>query len=272
MRDLRLSIAQLDVAFGDFAANLRTLTETMDSLAGQTDLVVFPEAFLTGYVVDTKEECAAIAIGDQEIAQVQEVVERTKTACIVGYTEIENGTLYNTAAIIFPGQSIVKYRKTHIPWMGIDNHVEPGDWIEPIETPFGKIGVLICFDLRAPEATRTLMLKGADILILPTNWPVGADLTALHIAPARAAENRMYVAVCNRAGTEKGFEFIGQSGLYDITGATIEKLDREPGIFTRAIDLSLARDKHIVNIPGKYELHITESRRPELYGVIPKND
>src|SRR5256885_901773 len=72
-----------------------------------------------------------------------------------------------------------------------------------------RIGMNICYDGSFPEAARCLMLLGADLIVLPTNWPTGAISTAKTLIPARALENHLYYAAVNRVGTERGFQFIG---------------------------------------------------------------
>src|SRR5205814_20144 len=64
-----------------------------------------------------------------------------------------------------------------------------------------------------PEASRCLMLLGADLVILPTNWPTGAVTTVCHLVQARALENHIFFAAVNRVGEERGFRFIGQSRI-----------------------------------------------------------
>jgi predicted amidohydrolase len=130
--------------------------------------------------------------------------------------------------------------------------------------------MLICFDVRFPEASRILALKGADIIVLPTNWPKGADISADILCIARAAENKVYVATCNRVGKEKGFEFIGKSKIIDSFGNVIASAGAEEETIIGDLDFSLSRTKRIVTIPGKHETTIFESRRPELYGPIFK--
>src|SRR5204863_4130515 len=81
-----------------------------------------------------------------------------------------------------------------------------------------RIGINICYDGSFPEAARCLMLLGADLIVLPTNWPTGAISTAKTLIPARALENHLYYAAVNRVGAERGFRFIGMSRIVDCGG------------------------------------------------------
>jgi len=189
---------------------------------------------------------------------------------IVGFADVEGVALYNAAALFEPGKLPHLYRKTHLPFLGYDNFVRAGDSLPVFDTRIGRIGILICYDLRPPEPSRVLALKGAELIILPTNWPEGAEMAADHMAATRAAENKVFYAACNRCGTENGFTFIGKSGIYGLAGQTLAKAGPGEEVIIAEMDLNLARNKRNVVIPGKYELAVFESRRPELYREISR--
>ena len=139
------------------------------------------------------------------------------------------------------------------------------------ETGVGRIGMNICFDIRMPESARVLTLLGAESIMLPTNWPKGADLVPKYVINARAYENRVNVIAVNRVGKERGFEFIGQSKIVDYSGKTlVEANSLEEEIIFGTIDLDGARKKHIVLVPGEFELPLFKRRRPEFYGLLVK--
>ncbi len=261
---MRLVCAQLDVVFGDPAANMLVARQAMEANA-DADFIVFPEAFLTGYCVDSLAEAEAIAVPFSTACSLQEDVDRMGQTVVIGFLERDGDSLYNTAALLEPNVAPRRYRKTHLPCMGIDRFVKAGDELPVFETRFGKVGILICFDQRPPEATRSLALRGIDLLVLPTNWPEGAETSAEYMPSARAAENKIFVATCNRAGSEAGFNFIGRSKIVAPTGHIIASADRAAGFISADLDLALARQKRTVNVPGKYEIDIIGCRRPELY-------
>jgi predicted amidohydrolase len=110
---------------------------------------------------------------------------------------------------------------------------------------------------------------GADVVVLPTNWPKGAVAAATFLAQARAFENKVYYMPVNRVGTERGFQFIGQSKVCNPLGEYMTQLNEtEEGILIAEIDPARARDKQVVRIPGKYELNYFKDRRPEHYQVL----
>ncbi len=270
---MRVACVQADVVYGDPAANTARAVAELRRLAAEgVHLAVFPEAFLTGYCVECADDAQSIAIaGDGLSAQastLQGVVEETGIVAVVGFAERDGERVRNSAALFEPGVPVRVYRKVHLPELGLDKFVQPGDELPVFDTRAGKIGILICFDLRPPEAARVLALRGAEIIVLPTNWPVGAEVSAEHISIARAAESRVFVATCNRIGEENGFRFIGRSKIVSPAGRVLAAAGDGEETILADIDLAEAREKRTVGIPGRYETTVFDSRRPDLYEVL----
>jgi len=269
---IRLACCQLNVTFGDPIANAgQAVAQLVDLARRDVQLAVFPECYLTGYCVRSLEAAQAIAIATDHVAlkEIRTASQETGCLAIVGFAERHpDGSVSNSAALFEPGSPPRFYRKSHLPFLGLDRFVTPGDALDVFETAIGRIGILICYDQRAPEPARVLALKGADVIVLPTNWPVGAETSAEVVAPTRAAENRVFYAACNRTGTEHGFTFIGRSGIYDPVGTALARAEDGEAVLIADLDLAQARSKRTVNIPGEYEMAIFDSRRPELYGRI----
>ncbi len=268
---MRLACVQTNVVFNDPEANLRNALVHLEALAaGHVELVVFPEAYLTGYCVSTREAACAIALDPHSpvLDALQEAADRLGVHIVVGYAEALAEGISNTASLFAPNEPRRFYRKTHLPELGLDHFVTPGTELEVFDTALGKIGILICFDLRAPEGARVLALKGAELIVLPTNWPNGAQVSADLLAPARAVENRVFLASCDRTGDENGFHFIGLSKIIDPSGKILAHAGEGEAVLVADIDMESARVKRIVTIPGKHETTVFESRRPELYGTI----
>jgi predicted amidohydrolase len=273
---MRIACVQAGVEFDDPAANSAFAVTTLHELRKEgVDLAIFPEAFLTGYCVASAEAAEDIALpyapGDDLPASLSDIRLATESlgmGCIVGFLGRNGNTLYNAAMLFEPGFEPRMYVKTHLPFLGYDRFATPGVDLPVFETRWGKIGIIICYDLRLPETARTLALKGAELIVLPTNWPVGAEMSAEHIAITRAVENRVFLATCNRVGVENGVTFIGQSRIVDPKGTVLAYAGAEPFTIYGDIDLAQARDKVIVNIPGEYEMALFGCRQPELYRVI----
>jgi predicted amidohydrolase len=156
--------------------------------------------------------------------------------------------------------------------LGADRFVVPGDRLGPIVgTRFGRIGVAICYDFRFPEVCRALALGGADVVAVPVNWSSDVAVMAEHVLPARAIENRVFVAVADRAGRADGVQHLGASQVVAPTGARLTApLDpqREVAVATVAVDLAAARTKATVFEPDEFEIDGFRDRRPELYGAL----
>src|SRR5262249_23587163 len=148
---------------------------------------------------------------------------RRNVHAVVGLLESEGETIYNSAFVAGPEGLVANYRKCHLPILGIDRHATPGDALDVLDLPFARIGLLICYDLRFPEPTRLLTLRGMDVLILPTNWPEGAESSPDFLTRARSWENRIYVAACNRVGVENGVRFIGRSQIVTPTAKILQE-------------------------------------------------
>jgi predicted amidohydrolase len=130
------------------------------------------------------------------------------------------------------------------------------------------VGINICYDGSFPESARVLTVLGADLVVLPTNWPTGAR-PAIKLALARALENHIYYAAVNRVGEERGFRFIGQSQIIDPDGEVIAEAAGEgEDVIVAEIDPEQARRKRVVKIPGEYEVDRVADRRPEMYGPL----
>lgn len=269
----KVAAIQMDCRIGDIEDNLRRIKLHID-LANEEGarLIVFPECALTGYCYQTKEHALrhALPLNSKPIQDLMQECEELDCFIIVGFLEKAGNELHNSAVCIGPKGIVGIYRKTHLPFLGVDRFVTAGT--EPYQVyDLGglKVGMLICFDSSFPEPCRVLSLLGADLIVLPTNWPEGAWGSAAHIPAMRALENHIYFLSCNRVGIENMFRFIGQSRLIDWNGEDLDYLDHdEEGMLLSEIEPDLARDKQTVFIPGEYEVNRIAGRRPELYGPL----
>lgn len=267
---MKIACVQCNVAFGDPMTNLDFLRKKVAALRSESvDLIVFPECFLTGYCFGSYEEALSHSLEkdiDPILRKVQAISDESGAWILVGYAAREGEQLFNLATVFSPNQSPMTYAKAHLPELGFDRFVTVGEELPVFETPWGRIGIQICFDLRHPEPFRILALEGADLIILPTNWPIGAEFAADMIAPVRAVENKTFMATCNRVGEENSFRFIGKSKIISPLGQIIAAAINDEEVDLIA-DLNLidARNKRNVVRPGEHETTIFESRRPELY-------
>jgi len=235
-------------------------------------LVVFPECALCGYCYESKEEAwpHAETLPGPTTETLAALCRELGIWVICGLLERDHQHLFNACALVGPTGEAVSYRKIHLPCLGVDRFTTPGDRPFTVQDLDGlRVGMTICYDGSFPESARVLTLLGADLVVLPTNWPTGARSTPKYLVQARALENHIYYAAVNRVGEERGFHFIGSSRIVDCEGEllAVSEQDREETLYA-TIDPGLARQKHIVKIPGQYEINRVADRRPEMYGPL----
>ncbi len=266
-----VAAAQIEPKLAEPERNLEAcLARLEEAAAAGAELLVLPECAIPGYMFESAEE--ALPFAEEVPGPSSEVLERESRRLgmhvVCGLLERDGDTLRNAAVLVGPDGLVGTYRKTHLPFLGVDRFVFPGDELTVYDTPLGRIGVEICYDLRFPEVTRTLALRGADIVAHPTNFPIAAKLQTELITVARAAENRIYLLTANRVGKERLGEFCGWSQIVDPYGTRLaEAGETEEALLVADVDVEKARDKDYV-IPGEYELYLFGHRRPELYGAI----
>lgn len=270
--NFRVAVVQMNPALGDREANRRTIVSRIAEAAeAGAQLIVFPECALSGYVYDSLEAAlpAVEAVPGETSKAVAAACQQYGVYAVVGLLEREGKTVYNSAFVTGPKGLIANYRKCHLPVLGVDRFVGKGEALPVISLPFARIGILICYDVRFPEAARSLALRGVDVLLVPTNWPEGAESAPEFLTRARAWENRIYVVACNRVGVERGVRFIGRSQIVAPDGTFLAQADGESEtLLTADIDPAQARQKRLVITPGVFELDPVGGRRPDLYGDL----
>ncbi|MDB5353327.1 MAG: putative amidohydrolase [Planctomycetota bacterium] len=275
MSDLRMRIAgvQMDPKIGAISENLKTITSRLREAADAgARFVVFPECALSGYGFSSREEALPFTepIPGPSLEVIASVCRELKISCVVGLLECDGERVFNACALIGPNGLVGSYRKIHLPFLGVDRFTDPGDRPFAVhETEGLRVGIHICYDGVFPEAGRTLALLGADILVLPTNWPTHSESVAEHQMPSRAVENVVYAIAVNRVGEESGFRFIGRSSIVDPSGEILASgsADREEILYAE-IDLAKARQKRLVRRPGLHEINRIADRRPGFYGLL----
>jgi len=266
----RVAACQIDPKLGEVEANLDRIGRAVaEAASAGAVLAVLPEAAVTGYTFGSLEEARPVArragaVAHDVLAGLAEVHRMT---VICGTLEAQGDEVFNAALVATPDGRRYTYRKMHLPYLGVDRFATPGPDAPSVFDASGiRIGVLICYDLRFPEAARMCALDGADLIALPTNWPVGVDFHPGIFAPSRAAENHCYLLACDRVGTERGTTFIGRSVLIDYDGHQLAAAsDTEEELLVGDIDPEAARRTHVRRRPGEHEWDTMADRRPGLY-------
>ena len=269
----KIAGVQMDSTLGDKLGNLRTIQAKLDEAAkAGARLIVFPELALTGYNHVSRDAAAELAetVPGPSTEAIAKHCALHDVWAVVGMIEKKDDKLYNVAVTIGPKGVANCFRKIHMPCMGCDRFLDPGDRpFEVFDIGGLRLGVHICFDASFPESARVMTLAGADLLVLPTNWADNAYRMATLVPPVRAFENSVYSMCVNRVGDEAGYHYIGHSSMCDTLGRHMTDVahDRE-AIFYAEIDPEKAREKKFVSKPGEYEIDRVNWRRPEFYGPL----
>ena len=270
---VRVAAVQMNVEFGKPAENCQRIEHYLRQAAKEgAHLTAFPECALPGYCFESLDEARPYAepISGPSSERLAKVCRELGVYAVVGMLEAHEDRGYNAAVLLGPAGILGSYRKIHLPFLGVDMFTTPGNRpLEVWDTGRLRLGMNICYDAAFPEPSRVMSLAGADLIVLPTNWPPGAECTAEFVINTRALENHVYFLAVNRVGTERGFYFIGQSKVCDPSGRVIVQAahDHEEVLYAE-IDPTLARRKRVIRVPGKHEIDRFADRRPELYGKI----
>ena len=270
MNSLKLAVVQFTPEFKRKKENLSRVRKLTYGL--KADIIVLPELCTTGYFFLSRSEVAEVAepISGPTVAFFEDMALRHNAIVFAGFAECDGDKLYNSSIIVIPEMSEIHvYRKIHLFYKerycfdtGNTGFFVIEDTVRDI-----KIGPMICYDWRFPESARVLTLLGADLIVCPSNLMTDAWKIVM---PARAIENKVYVAVSNRAGTEKrGDEtllFKGNSTIYDYNGLELQKAGPvEDEILQADIYPQKTRDKSFNPINS-----ILNDRFPYYYKQIVK--
>jgi predicted amidohydrolase len=277
MTKTNIACAQMDCALGDPKTNREKIIATIRKAAERdAQLVIFPECALTGYAFNSLDEAVPFAesVDGRSAQAIAEVCRQTKAYAIVGFIEADGDKFYNAAMLVGPGGVVGTYRKVHLPYIGIDRFLTPGDRpFQVFDLPFGKVGVNICYDISFPEPARALKLMGAELIALITNWPTAAWRSPQFVANTRALENHVFYAAVDRIGRERGWDFIGRSKVIDCNGDTLAEASADAEeLLVVPVALAEANNNRIVNVAGAYEVDRLKDRRPEFYDIISQRD
>ncbi len=246
----------------DKAGNLNRALNWMEEAAGKgASLILFPEMFLTGYLIRDRLAELTEPLPDGPAVSALRARARALSMGLVIGMPVENpgAPPYNAMVMIDRDGSIRHVAaKTHM-FGGEEKMFTPGQQLRAFDTSFGRMGILVCYDGEFPETARTLALDGAKLLVqCAANMTPYEDYHPVYMR-ARAMENCAYTLYCNYVGTEKRFRYCGQSGAWHPTGRVLAQADTE----TEAL-LYVPVDMRDTTSPDDF-LNYLDHRRPELY-------
>ncbi len=223
----RVAAVQMEPKLGRLDENLEQILNWLEpaAMAG-AKLVVFPECALSGYGFSSREEGLdhAVSLESAPVRKVVAACERHQCYCIFGLLERDGDRLFNACVLAGPNGVVGKLSQGSSAVSG-NRYVRRSRRPTLRGSRCGglKVGMHICYDGGFPETARVLTLLGADLLVLPTNWPTHSECAAEHMIPTRAMENTVYVMAVNRVGEESGFRFIGRSSIVDPSGRVLAR-------------------------------------------------
>lgn len=266
-----VACCQLAPRLGDLEYNRRLTEAAIRSAAAQgANIVVLPELVQSGYVFNDVDEALASAEtedgptlqGWTELAKALDIV------VVAGFCErLDEQTVANSAVLIDPLGRRAIYRKVHL-WDREKLYFTAGQ--QPplvVDTRFGRVALMICYDLEMPEWVRLAALAGADLLCAPVNWPLaprpeGERPGEVVRVQANASVNRLFIAACDRCGEERGVNWVGGTVIVDADGYPVAGPlpgDHEHTLFAQ-LDLVQARNKWISE-----RNHVHKDRVAHLY-------
>ena len=262
---MKISMGQMAMQ-NDMASNLKKSLEFCDSAAG-SDLLFFPEIQLTPFFPQYEKLNAAKYCLEESSPEIKTFCEMAKRhhyflspniylrqgeECYDTSLWINpEGELFGTAEMVHIAQAKQFYEQ--------DYYVPSKRGFQVYDTPFGKVGIVICYDRHLPESIRTCVLKGAELIIIPTANTKAEPMEMFEWEiRVQAMQNQVFIAMCNRVGREGEMDFAGESLVVHPSGDVIMKADDTEQLITCEIDLceaSALRNK----IP------YLRTRRPEFY-------
>jgi len=235
-QDLRLALLQSELAWHDAAAN-RTHFERLLAEVGETDLVILPEMFTTGFSMDSAA-LAEPADGPTSI-WMREQAQRSG-AVVTGSLIVRDadGQHRNRLLWATPDGELLHYDKRHLFRMaGEHEHYAPGETRLLVQLKGWRIRPLVCYDLRFPVWSRAQ--DDTDLLLYVANWPAPRRGHWNRLLPARAIENLCYVAAVNRIGSDgNGHPYAGDSQVLDFQGEPLVEAGAAAGIFQATLSAS----------------------------------
>jgi len=254
---------------GQNLAKMQAYIEKVMSEEPQTDLIIFPELSTTGYECRTAfSGLAERAPNGASLVFLGRLAKKHEVRLIYGFPEKDlsaDEVLYNSAALIDrSGELLGVYRKVHL-FDTEKKYFVAGSDYPVFHTDIGQLGIMICWDAAFPEVARTYALKGADLIIVPTNWekPYQDDWDL--ITRARAFDNTIYIASANRIGRDLDLDWFGRSNIIGPLGKPLAQLNDEvEGYITAELDFEVSR-----RLRQTYYTFFKD-RRPDTYGLLTK--
>jgi len=255
---IQAAAIQFNVKQGEVDTNLAYVRGALKRAADQgANLAVLPEMWSSGFAYKTLNKLALRTAGivDELLA-----LSRELKLVIVGSMPEPNGDkVFNTVFLADNGALAGVYRKIHLfSLLGEDRAFSGGNRWLVAETSIGRIGVIICYDLRFPELPRRLAVEGAQVICVPAQWPKPRQEHWRALVSARAIENQLFVVASNACGLIGKLDFFGMSMIVDPKGGVLAEAGEGEGEVVATLDMQAMAD-------WRAQIPCFNDRRPELY-------
>ena len=261
---MKISCIQMNMLLGEadhnFARAEALIRQT--AAAEQPDTVVLPETWNTGFFPADLSACAD-ENGKRTKAVFSALAKELHINIVCGSVANRKADGFYNTAFVFDreGGVAAEYDKTHLfSPSGEHEHFRPGSGTCLFTLDGRKCGLIICYDIRFPELTRTMTLQGVDLLFVVAQWPAKRAMHLETLARARAIENQMFLALCNSVGTAGNTRNAGRSAVIDPWGEYLARAGEDEEVITAQADFSV--------IEGiRSSINVFRDRRPELYRI-----
>jgi predicted amidohydrolase len=255
---ITITLVQMNVSLGCPEKNLARVEKLLEPVNKSSDIILLPELWSSGYDYERFTQLAATTPAMLE--QMAKIAE-TKDSYIGGsLVESNNGNFYNTFFLITPkGKCLAAYRKIHLfSLMDEERYFSAGQKPCLIEICGHPVGLMTCYDIRFPELSRTLALQGAQLLLVCAQWPRPRTAHWRTLLKARAIENQLFIAACNRIGQGCEHHYPGNSAIFDPWGETTLRAPQRQGAFSTTINFTKVKEV-------RQTIDCFNDRRPEIY-------
>lgn len=234
---MKISIIQTDLVWENKKVNLDTFKQIIDTISEETDLIILPEMFSTGFSMSAS--LLAEDINGPTVSWMKEIAAKKKCA-ITGSIILKSGKHYFNCLIWADEKQLLTYNKRHLfTYSGENNHYSAGTEKTIVHYRGWNILPLICYDLRFPVWSRRTKKENYDLLIYVANWPERRNVAWKTLLPARAIENQSFVVGVNRIGNDnKNIFHSGDSAVYDFKGEKLSSLSASENKY-ETIELNL---------------------------------
>lgn len=259
---MKISCLQMNMQFAQPDVNFEKAAKLIESAAKEgAEVVVLPETWNTGFFPSENLKSYCDNNGERTKKELGALAKKLGINIVAGsVSNVKNDKVYNTAFVFSKnGECVAEYDKTHLFTPMQEHHFyENGNHLTRFELDGKRCGIIICYDIRFPELTRSLSVDGLDILFVVSQWPAVRVEHLLALTKARAIENQMFVVCCNSCGTAGETVYGGNSSIHDPWGKLLVKAGESEEIISADCDTSVLGDI-------RSSINVFNDRRVELY-------